>query len=414
MFCFASFASLGYDSVVLHQMWKELWNFRRDPMSGSVFKMVGRLALNGLRFQYLKRTGHPGKTQALSLEITHHCIAKCVMCNIWKIPGHMEDLPLDQWIKLLSSTLLSDLRELDVTGGEPFLRKDLPDLFAGIRDLKRKNLKALRSIAVTTNGILTRRVLAYTENILQSLKDCDVELVVVCAVDAVGPVHDRIRRVEGAWDKVHTTLQGLIEIRSKFSNLVLGLKTTILPANVDALDNIANHAAQNDLFTIISPCIITRGRYLNPEKAADLAFDGQGREKMVRFYQKGLSSWHFHNQQMARFLLNGTLKKPCTCGFNYFFVRYDGSLLLCPLMDIPMGNVTESNPEELLSSEKARRVRRRIGRFPDCSRCTEPGLERFSLPFEGWTYLKVLQKMKPEAFIKMHRHMGLDKYLILI
>jgi len=380
-------------------------------MRGSVFKLAGRLALNGFRFQYLKRTGHPGKPQALSIEITHHCIAKCIMCNIWKIPSHVEDLPMGEWIKLLSSTLLSDLRELDVTGGEPFLRKDLPDLFAGIRDLKRKNLKALRSVAITTNGILTRRVLAYTENILQSLKDGDVELVVVCAVDAVGPVHDQIRRVEGAWDKVHATLQGLIEIRSKFPNLVLGLKTTILPANVDALDNIVHYAAQNDLFTIISPCIITQGRYLNPEKAADLAFDGQQIEKMVRFYQKGLSSWRFHNEQMTRFLRSGTLKKPCTCGFNYLFVRYDGTLLLCPLMDTPMGNVTESNLEELLSSEKARRVRRRIGRFPECSRCTEPGLERFSLPFEGWTYLKVLRKMKPEAFLALHHHMGLDKYL---
>ncbi|MCG6880675.1 MAG: radical SAM protein [Deltaproteobacteria bacterium] len=379
-------------------------------MKSSGLTLAGRLALNGLRFQYLRRAGHPGKPQALSLEITHHCIAKCIMCNIWKIPREVPDLSVNQWLRILDSPVFSNLRELDITGGEPYLVKDLPHLFAGIRDLKSENLKALRSIAITTNGILTQRVLAYTEAILQSLNACNVELVVVCAVDAAGPLHNRIRRVEDAWSKVHATLQGLIKIRSKFPNLVLGLKTTILPANVDLLDNIADYAAASDLFTIMSPCIITQGRYLNPEKAADMAFNAQQIQKMIQFYLQGRSLWRFHNEQIIRFLKTGTLKKPCTCGFNYFFIRYDGTLLLCPLVDIPMGNVTESNLEDLLSPPKACGVRRRIGRFPDCSRCTEPGLERFSLPFEGWTYLKVLRKMKPEAFFQMHRHMGLDKY----
>ncbi|MCF8126887.1 MAG: radical SAM protein [Deltaproteobacteria bacterium] len=380
-------------------------------MIGEVAKLVGRLALNGLRFQYLKRTGYPGKPQAISLEITHHCIAKCIMCNIWKIPREVHDLSVEQWLGLLAAPLFSNLRELDITGGEPYLLKDLPHLFAGIRDLRHQNLRALRSIAITTNGILTRRVLAYTEAILGSLNACNMELVVVCAVDAAGPLHDRIRRVKDAWHNVHATLQGLIKIRSRFPNLILGLKTTILPDNVDVLDEIADYAAANNLFTIMSPCITTQGRYLNPEKAADMAFNAQQIQKMIRFYQKGGSFWRYHNEQMLRFLKTGTLKKPCTCGFNYIFIRYDGTLLFCPLVDMPIGNVTKSRLEDLLSSPKARSVRRRIGRFPDCGRCTEPGLERFSLPFEGWRYFKALQKMKPEAFLEMHRHMGLDKYL---
>jgi len=374
-------------------------------------RLAAQLVVNGAYFRYLKYTGKPGKPAAVSLEITHDCIAKCVMCNIWKIPHDVPSLSVDQWLRFMASPLFANLRELDITGGEPYLVKDLPDLFAGICALKHKNLKSLQSIAITTNGILTRQVLAYTEAILQSLNACNIELVVACAVDAVGPVHDKVRRVKNAWSKVDATIQRLKKLRAEHPNFVLGLKTTILPANVDALDKIADYAAANDLFTIISPCIITRGRYLNPERAADLAFDGQHIEKMLRFYQKGRSLWRYHNDQMIRFLETGTVKKPCTCGFNYFFIRYDGSLLLCPLIDIPIGNVTESKLEDLLSSRKACGVRRRIGQFPDCRRCTEPGLERFSLPFEGWTYLKVLKKMKPEAFFQLHRHMGLDKYL---
>ena len=116
----------------------------------SAMRLAGQLVKNGLRFQYLKWTGRPGRPQAVSLEITHNCIARCIMCNIWRIPREVPDLPMGDWIRLLSSDLFSDLRELDITGGEPFVRTDLLDLFQGICELKGGNLKALKSIAITT------------------------------------------------------------------------------------------------------------------------------------------------------------------------------------------------------------------------------------------------------------------------
>lgn len=374
-------------------------------------RLAMRLIANGINFRYQKYTGRADQPTAVSLEITHDCIAKCVMCNIWKIPPQVPNLSVDQWLQLLASPLFANLRELDITGGEPYLVKDLPDLFEGIRALRTSSLSSLQSIAITTNGLLTRRVLNYTEAILQILKTDNIKLVIACAMDAVGPLHERVRRVKDAWSKVHATIQGLLKIRSKCPNLILGLKTTILPITVDALNDIADYAAKRDLFTIISPCIITRGRYQNPELAADLAFDGAQIRKMMRFFQSGRSLWQFHNAQMIRFLETGSVKKTCTCGFNYFFIRSDGSLLLCPLIDMPLGKVTESNILDLLSSRKARWVRRRIGRLPDCRHCTEPGLERFSLPYEGWTYLALRMKMGQAAFMRMHRHMGLDKYV---
>ena len=45
-------------------------------MTDSSLHIAYRLFMNGLRFQYLKQTGKPGRPQVLSLEITHHCIAE--------------------------------------------------------------------------------------------------------------------------------------------------------------------------------------------------------------------------------------------------------------------------------------------------------------------------------------------------
>jgi MoaA/NifB/PqqE/SkfB family radical SAM enzyme len=380
-------------------------------MKDSLLYIAGRLFANGLRFQYLKRTGKPGRVQALSLEVTHNCIARCVMCNIWKIPKEVPNLPVRDWIHLLSSGLFSDLRELDITGGEPFLRRDLVDLFSGICELKGTHLQSLQSIAVTTNGFLTRRVLEYTEEILARLRDRHMDLVIVCAMDAIGDIHEKIRNYKNAWSKVNATIEGMKELRDQYPNLIVGLKTTILPINVGELEKIVEYADSNGLFTIISPCIITRGRYLNDELGDELAFRQEHIEEMVKFYQSRRFKWSFHGDSLARYLQTGAMHKPCSCGFNYLFVRSNGDVFLCPLIDKGIGNIRDTPIENLFSSGQASRIRRRIGGFPECAKCTEPGLERYALPFEGFTYLSMLFRMGKKDFFELHRHMGLDKYL---
>jgi len=380
-------------------------------MKASTLKLAGQLFKNGLCFQYQKRTGNPGRPQAVSLEITHDCIAKCIMCNIWKIPREVPNLSIEDWMHFLSSDLFSDLRELDVTGGEPFLRQDLLGLFTGICELKQGNLRTLQSIAVTTNGFLTHRVLEYTEAILQRLEERHIDLVMVCAMDAIGEIHDKIRNYKDAWLKVNETIEGLKRLREEFPNLIIGLKTTILPMNVGELEDIAQYADSNGLFTIISPRIITKGRYLNPDLANDLAFTREDMRKMIRFYESERFRWSFHGDSLVQYLNTGTMSKPCSCGFNYFFVRSNGEVYLCPLINDALGNIKEISIKELFFSEKASQIRRKIGQYPECRECTEPGLERYALPYEGFTYLSLLLKMGGEKFLQLHHHMGLDKYL---
>ncbi|MCF8146904.1 MAG: radical SAM protein [Deltaproteobacteria bacterium] len=379
-------------------------------MTDSIPKLAAKLLANGIRFQYLKRTGRPGRPQAISLEVTHRCIAKCIMCNIWKISHEVPELFADDWLRFLASDLFSDLRELDITGGEPFIRKDLIDLFSGIASLKQKNLRKLKSIAVTTNGFLTDRILEYMEQILPVLRDKDIDLVTVCAMDAIGEMHEKIRNYPKAWSHVDETIQGLKELRERFSNLIIGLKTTILPVNIAELDEIEQYADTNRLFTIISPCIITDARYLNPDRADDLVFSTKNIQKMIEFYESESFRWSYHGDTLVQFFKTGLTKKPCSCGFNYFFVRSTGELFLCPLINLSVGNIKEKPLQDLLFSREASRFRKNVGRFPECRRCTEPGLERYALPYEGLMYLSFLLGKGCREFYQLHKYMGLDKY----
>ena len=380
-------------------------------MSLPLLKTAARLFLNGLDYRYRKRTGRPGRPQAMSLEVTHNCVARCIMCNIWRIPKDEPELSTDDWLKLLSSDLLSDVRELDITGGEPFLLDDIDILFSGISRLKNINLKRLQSVAVTTNGFLTERVLEKTEIILREFEKTGIDLVMVCAMDAVGDTHELIRNVRDAFNKVNNTINGLTALRDRYPNLITGLKTTILPVNIDELEDISKYAAGSGLFTIISPCIITGGRYLNKEIENNLVFSDKDKEKMIRFFKGSGFRWSFHAESLVRYLETGMIKKPCSCGFNYFFIRSSGEVFLCPLISKGIGNIKNTPIESLFISKKAREFRKKVGNFPECLECTEPGLERYALPCEGFTYLRKLLKYGRKSFFELHSHLGLEKYM---
>jgi MoaA/NifB/PqqE/SkfB family radical SAM enzyme len=238
-------------------------------------------------------------------------------------------------------------------------------------------------------------------------------LVIVCAMDAAGEVHDRVRNFKGAWQRLDETIQALTGLREAYPGLILGLKTTVLPMNVDELEGVVRYADDRGLFTIISPCIITEGRYLNLDRSEELAFQANGIEKMKRFYRKQTSRWIYHGEKLIEYFDRGVMKKPCSCGFNYMFVRSTGDVYPCPLIDLNVGNILTTAAPDLFSSAEAARFRRGIGKHKACRRCTEPGLERYALPYEGLAYLSVLFKLGGKRFLEFHEHMGLDKYLDL-
>lgn len=373
-------------------------------------RIVISLAARGVRYRCLKAMGRPGKPEALSIEVTRRCIAKCIMCNIWRMPATAPELTADDWLKLLESPVLSNLKELDITGGEPFLRDDIVELLLGIGRLKATCLKQLCSIAVTTNGFLTEKILNTVYAVIAPLEQAGVSLVFACGFDAVGAIHDRIRNFEGGWERLNATLQNLQQLREKHPSLVLGIKTTVTRYNIDELDTVCSYADENRLFTIISPYIITANRYDNIDKEDSLAFSIDDLHKLKKFYSSSRFRWSYYRDELLRYFDSGRMGKPCSAGFNYFFIRGTGELYSCPIIDTLLGNVKEAPLEKLIYSAEAARFRKNILKFPECPICTEPGLERYALPFEGFHYLRQFFRLGRKRFRLLHNHMGLDKY----
>jgi len=184
-----------------------------------------------------------------------------------------------------------------------------------------------------------------------------------------------------------------------------------VPLNVHELERIAGFAREHNLFTIISPCIITANRFGNLDLAASLAFDAAGRQAMQRFYQGEQFAWSGHRQTILDYLEHGRVRKPCSAGFNTVFVRHTGEVFPCPVIPVALGNIRQTSLAGLLKGAQAAAFRRKVGAYAECRICTEPGLERLAWPYEGLTCLRHMLLLGGKDFTRLAGHMGLDKYL---
>ncbi len=112
--------------------------------------------------------------------ITYRCNARCLMCDIWKKRvARSDELPANGFAALPGS-----LEDINITGGEPFLRDDLIDI---IRTIKQSCPKA--RVVISTNGLLVDRIKSFAPDMLR----LDSRIALRVSIDALGTEHDKIR-----------------------------------------------------------------------------------------------------------------------------------------------------------------------------------------------------------------------------
>ena len=88
-------------------------------------------------------------TQIANFAVTYRCNSRCQNCNIWqKEPS--DELTLTEIIKFftVNRDFLRNVKSIQLTGGEPFLRDDLPQIVTTIT----KTIPGIM-VWVPTNGL---------------------------------------------------------------------------------------------------------------------------------------------------------------------------------------------------------------------------------------------------------------------
>ncbi len=193
-------------------------------------KPIRNKAIAAANSQRIKKMQNLKTPEYITLYVTNYCNAKCDHCFYWQeLNTGNPELTLDE-MKQVAKSLKHPLRTLMITGGEPFMRKDIAEICIAFHKINRA-----RRITIPTNGINTERILDAAK---KALIECPkLYLHIQVSIDGPKEMHDKFRKVPGCYDKAAETLRKLLELRKDYPKLACSILTTVCQANFELIPN---------------------------------------------------------------------------------------------------------------------------------------------------------------------------------
>ena len=176
-------------------------------------------------------TGRPFAPILLNILITSVCDMRCVHCFFTDELDDKERKRLQMTTKnveRISETLGANLGVLIVAGGEPFTRKDLPEIARAFY----KNNK-LDAIVLMSNGQIQQRILPDVGRILEECPKLNV--TVALGIDGPKEEHESIRQKAGSWDIAIDTARKLQSLKKQYPRLDIQTCTCFMNSNQDRI-----------------------------------------------------------------------------------------------------------------------------------------------------------------------------------
>ena len=280
---------------------------------------------------------HPILTD-LFLEVTSRCNARCEHCG-----SRCGDIDVFDEIKSedLKRTLFSisihyqaENIFLNITGGEPLVRKDL----FSIMDYA---VKLGFHWGMTSNGMLI------TDEILDQMQKTNMETISI-SLDGLKETHEKFRNVQGCFDKIITNIQKLQNIKSI---KIVQVTTVANKKNINELEDLYQLMKQLNIksWRVVNVDPIGRAKdnqniLLNKEDYQYLFnFIKEKRNEKIIDVEYGCSHYldiPLENEIRSHYFY-------CPTGINIASILSNGDIFVCPNVerrkDLIQGNIKVDN-----------------------------------------------------------------------
>ncbi len=286
--------------------------------------------------------------QEAAIAVTYRCNSKCVMCSIWKSPL------TDELEPSMYGRIPSSLKTINITGGEPFMRRDLLEVITVIHD------RVPRSrLVFSSNGLLTDRIV----ETMMKIRSIHPRVGVGISIDGLEQTHDRIRGVPGMFERAISTVRSLKE--KGFTDLRIAMTvTTENQSEIIDVFELSRDLGVEFTITMAHGSDIYFGE-LDETLNADRSELLKETEELMR---RQLKSKHpkdwlraYHTNGMVDEGIKKYFETRCEAGRRYFFMSPQGDVYPCNALDLPVGNIsTVACLDELFTPSEKMRVAKAV------------------------------------------------------
>lgn len=320
------------------------------------------------RIPALKATYKTGRVLSLPVNITvsgsYRCNSRCKTCNVWLLPN--DDMTLEEWDRTFESLGRAPYW-FTFSGGEPTLRKDLPDMVGSAYRHCRPGI-----INIPTNGIQQKIIPGSVERVLQVAPKSEV--IINLSLDGVGLKHDEVRGVRNNWDRAMVTYAALKELQKDYGHLTLGIHTVISNYNVDSFPDLCEYVQRelkpDSYITEIAEERVeldTVGLGITPtaEKytvAIDALLERMREERLTGVAEVAQAFRRRYYELVKRTLREQRQVIPCMAGVASAQIAPNGDVWTCCVRAESMGNLRDHGYDfgSVWRTGKAKQLRRSI------------------------------------------------------
>ena len=272
----------------------------------------------------------------LTVISTYRCNSKCQMCHIWKNPT----LPKDEVLVETLSKLPGGFDNLNVSGGEPTLRKDLHEIIDEV-------YPKARVTEISSNGLRAHRLVP----IIKKYPNIKVRF----SLEGNEMTNNEIR---GEKNGYQIKLEGIRKLQEA-GGTDLGFAMVIQDENVEQLTQMYEMTQEMGLELATSTLHNAWQFYKNDNYFYDRLQVARQVEGLI---EKMLDSWSVKNWFRA-YLNMGLIEKilgherliPCVAGSGFAFIDPWSDVWACNVRsDLPLGNLRDQSWEEIMASDKAK------------------------------------------------------------
>jgi MoaA/NifB/PqqE/SkfB family radical SAM enzyme len=291
----------------------------------------------------------PIRPTVLIYNCTWVCDARCEMCNNWKFGDRKADMTLEQLEPALAHPFWGAVENLNISGGEPTTRNDLPEMV----EMFHRHLPRMRKIGINTTGLTPHRAIPMLSRIVEFCAGQDLLISIRVSLDGIGDIHNQVRDVKNGFDKACKTIEAMQALAKTHDNFSFGIASTIFATNLDDAENILAWARTKGLDVVFNMLRFTDAMLHNKELEEKIGFREREEEFMRKFFldrvqeESVLSGQAFLYLHYADMIANGYHRTmPCPFQSQGLLLNPNGDLHYCENSD-KLGSVLDAAAESL-------------------------------------------------------------------